>query len=220
MATIRIDGITPAEDLNRDGKITLGERIQAAAGIWVVVFGALVLVYWCLWAMLGWAEPLAVFARPWAPLFAILATLTAATIAIWRLVIYERGEKLEAEERRRRWQREDWEFQQLSGTVEAENNTRVTPATRDFYAKLYLQRYYQGKSISRDGRGGWVDSGLPKEMWDLVNGMMKERKIRTGRSSDLEPATFAEAWGIWCDHEVKSRRWVRNGPGPDDFISR
>lgn len=219
MATIRIDGIQQAEDLNRDGTVTIGERVQASLILWGIMFVALNVVYAALAAIIEWDEPARAWAGFWLPMFVIVDTVGVTSLAVWRLIIYERGEKLEGEERRRRWEREDWEMDQIRGTVAHEGNTRVTPATRDFYAKLFLQRYYQGKSIARDGKGGWVDSGLPKEMWDLINGMMKDRKIRKGRSKDLEPATFAEAWGIWCDHEVKARRWVRNGPGPDDFLS-
>lgn len=208
--TIRI----PNEDLNRDGTVTLGERVASAIILWSLLFLGLNLLYWSVVTIINKSHPLAVWLDFWLAAFALLDTLFVVGLSVWRLIWLERGERREVLERNRRWKREDWEFQQVAGTVETVGDTRWTAATQDYYAKLYLQRYYQNQSIVRDD---WVRDGLPKPAWDTINALMVKRRIRQGRKTELAYDTFADAWAAWVEAEAKSRKWVRVG---DDFVKQ
>jgi len=198
------------EDTNKDGKVSLGERVQAALVLWAVLFLALNILYLCIVVVLNKQRAGALWLTFWLPAFVALDTVAVAALAVWRLIIYERAEREERAERRRRWDREDWEMDQVKGISKSEGETRWTQATQDYYAQLYLKRYYQGKGLERNR---WEADGLPQPAWNRINKLMQQYKIRKARSKVLEFETFAEAWGAWCEAEMTSRRWVKNGDG-------
>lgn len=208
MAMIRI----VEEDLNRDGKVTFGERVASAGMMAGALLVALQVVYLAVCLLLdvaGWAF--------WWDVYLGLSLLVAAVswvgLIVWRMTWHERAERLEGAERRRRWAREDFEFAQLRGVVETEAGTRITQAQIDAAAQLYLKRYYEGRGLAR---AGWLKDGYSKELWDTVNGLMKKRGIRKGRGDQLVQESFAEAWGVWCEAKLKNRQWLR--ADEDEFV--
>jgi len=135
----------------------------------------------------------------------VVSTLAGVGLGIWRMLRYERAERVQAEELSRRWRFQDEDRGHLNAVVDREQQTRFSQGDVDAAARLFLHRYYAGKGLSR---ADWVKDGLSKDLWDHVNSLMKERGIRKGRKAELVPGTFADAWGVWCDAKVKARSWL------------
>ena len=199
--------IEQLSDLNGDGRVSLGELVVSTLTIMALVFlGLMVLplavggVFWRLDLALAFTV------RIWFWVSLLVAIVGGVALGIYRLLRYERAENRFKTELQRKWKREDWELAQIDGTLKAEEESRITQAQVDAAAALFLKRYYSGQSISRDA---WVRDGLSKDLWDHVNALMKKRKIRRGRKSELEPENFAEAWGLWCEAKLQARKFWR-----------
>jgi len=196
-------------DLNRDGKVSLGELVVSAFLIVAGVFSFLLIVGLTIWAFV---------ADAWTGVKFLLTLITISgavsiIVALWRLFRYERGEKRDNAEWALKREKEEWELDQIKGVVNQEAETNWTQATQDEMARRYLfWSYKQGQFVTREE---WKKKGQPEVAWNRINGLMKEHKIRSKRSRDLQHDDFAEAWGAWCDAMIKSRSWVRSG---EDFI--
>jgi len=213
MATIKVIQDAP-EDLNKDGKITLGERVTAACIMWLVVFIGLNIIYWSIVALLEVENPLGAWGR-WLAVFALLDTIATISIAVWRLVWIERDYKHERIEQERRWKREDWEFDQMRGTATAPDTGKRSEAWKyDYYAMMYLKRYFRGIDITR---AQWEKDGLPVEWWNNVNAKLQERQIRRGKNKALEYETYGEAWEAWLEANMKAHTLERRG---NDFVPK
>lgn len=198
MTTIKIP-IPESADLNRDGKVTLGERIVSAV--------ALILFLWVLFLVIiaGICRLFRLRLSLDAALGALMiAIFLGCAVAIWRLIVYEKEEWLARTDRKMRRDREQWEFDVLKGETEApEESPPWNQYLQDKYARMWLDlSYKQGKPITRDQ---WQDMGLPPTIWNRINRLMNDYKIRKG--STLVPEDFGSAWGVWLDGQAHDKRW-------------
>jgi hypothetical protein len=170
------------------------------------------MLYWgvCWWAKKD--NALDLWLDFWGPLFLVLAVVSWLSLLVWRLIWLERDERLAAVERTRKWERENWEFDNLRGVATREAQTDFTQADIDAAAWQLLSFYYKGEEWSRKA---WTARGLSKELWDQVNALFQKRSIRRGRKAQLEPKTMAHAWGLWCEAKLKNRTLYRHG---DHFV--
>jgi len=90
----------------------------------------------------------------------------------------------------------------------------MTQAQIDAAAEQILARYYTGKEWSREACE--KDGVMSAELWNEANAMLKKRNIRRGRKTTLEPATYAEAWGLYCAAKLKANQH-KMGSASDDW---
>lgn len=211
MSTIKLE--MPETDLNHDGHTSFGELVTytlVLGGGLFVALNALVIAICILFGVERWWRP---WLSVWVPLLMILVTLIALALFVWRLIVPEKGEVMSFLDWRQKRARERWEFDQVRGLSSTEAGTRLSQADQDYYLRLYLLRWYQHGKLSRDQ---WEADGLPKRMWDRANELAKKHRIRKAHANKLEPVTFADAWGLYCDALVRGRRWIKNG---DDLLT-
>jgi len=202
------------EDLNKDGKVTLSERVQAALMLWLVLFVTLNIIYVCVVVVFHKQGALELWLGFWLPAYVALDTIGVAAVAVWRLILYERAELVERDERKWKRKREQWEFDQMRKDDTTERETRgMTPHRQAFLAKWYIQRYFEGKSITRQA---CIKAGWSKPEWDHINDLMVKRGIRDGRKPKLKQETPEAALLAWNEGDMKSRKWVR--AGDDEFV--
>jgi len=194
-------------DLDGDGRVSFGELVASTFFVMGMVFVGLVALAVAAGGLLavGVKEWWSFFARWWIWVSLALSVLVGVVLGVWRGLRYERDERTRSVELSRRWRFEDEDRAHLNAVVDRETSTRFTQSDVDSAARLYLHRYYSGRGLSRDA---WVKDGLSKDLWDHVNALARKRGLRKGRKSELVPATFADAWGLWCDAKVRSRSWL------------
>ena len=194
-----------ALDLNGDGRVTVDELVRSTWMIFiqlVVVFGAIAL---------------AVVALVYAPAFLkvavsiiALAALLAFSLGVYRMLRHERLDREAEQEKLRRWEREDYEFDLLRGVSDDARATTLAQAEIDAAALQILRRYYDGKPFTRDAMVG--DGLMTAQLWNEANGLLRKRGIRAGRKSEFRPDDFAEAWAIYCEAKLKANQHtVHNG---------
>ena len=192
-------------DLNGDGKVTIDELARST----ILVFVQLVVVFF---ALIGGVYFLVVGPALLRLIGAVVSVsaILAFSLGLWRMLRYERQEREEKRDREFERERAGWEFDQARGVSREAQSTTLAQAHIDAAALQILQRYYAGK--------GWTRSACEKEnvmgseLWNEANGMLKKRRIRNGSSRHLEPETFADAWGLYCEAKLKANQHrVANG---------
>ena len=197
-------------DLNQDGKVTVDELVRSALLIFIalnVLLGALIVGGWLLvtgkfppWRIMG--------------IIPLLAAILTATLLLWRMTRYERQEREDRRELEFKREKERWEFDQARGISQEAGATTMTQAQIDMAAEQIIARYYTGKEWSREACE--KDGVMGSELWNEANKLLRERGIRRGRSRDLEPETYAKAWGIYCKAKLEANRH-KMGSANDDW---
>ena len=194
-----------ALDRNKDGRISVDELIQSAHWIFLALLALLGVLIAGPWLMIAGKLP------PWRiwVMILILAAAGTATLIVRRMLFPERNEKEAAIDREFERERAQWEFDQARGVSEDARATTLAQAEIDAAALTILQRYYQGKEWTRDA---CTATGMTAELWNEANGLLKKRGIRRGRKSHLEPESFQEAWGLYCEAKLKANQHrIANG---------
>lgn len=197
-------------DLNQDGKVTVDELVRSALLIFIalnVLLGALIVGGWLLvtgkfppWRIMG--------------IIPLLAAILTATLLLWRMTRYERQEREDRRELEFKREKERWEFDQARGISQEAGATTMTQAQIDAAADQIIARYYAGRGWSREACE--KDGVMSAELWNEANKLLRERRIRRGRSRGLEPATYADAWGMYCAAKLKANRH-KMGSANDDW---
>lgn len=196
-------------DLNGDGRVSAWELFVSTGMIILYVFLALA-------SVVGSVALLFLDVWPVCKGVALLLTVAfgvGAWTGIRRQHIFERAEASQAGREALERERSRLELDMLKGADEPATESGLTQSKVDRYARMYLNLYYEKGQLSRSE---WVRGGLSKDAWDHVNGIMKSSGIRRGKSSKLEPDSFADAWGEWVDYHARSHSWIKSG---DDLLS-
>ena len=197
-------------DLNQDGKTTVGELAVSALLIFVSLvslLGALVIGGWVL--AIERLPPWRAFG-----VILILSVVATAIAMLWRMTRYERQEREAKRDAEFERERKRWEFDQAQGISQEAGATTMTQAQIDAAADQIIARYYAGKEWSREGCE--KDGVMGSELWNAANKLLKDRRIRRGSSRKLEPATYADAWGMYCAAKLKANRH-KMGSANDDW---
>ena len=196
-------------DLNNDGKVTIDELARSTGLIYAQIVIAASAVVWGIWVLIVGAIPQVVtFLRVEGAIVAFSAPL-AAYIGIKRMLRYERIEEREQKAWEFQRKRDEWELRQAMGIATEAGATTMTQAQVDATAQQILSRYYTGKEWSREAM---VKANVTTaELWNEANATLKKRRIRKGKKRELEPDTFAEAWGIYCEEKLRQNRHKLGG---------
>jgi len=201
MTTIQVQPI----DINKDGKISAWE-------LWVSTLMMYVYLVILVGSFVGMIAILCLSISPIVKGLALVFCIPACIIAFVgynRQARYERMEQIARQEKELEIERAKFELAQIKGVSTTEQNTRWTQSQVDYYARLWLNHYYNTGTVYTRSR--WMNDGLPKEAWDHINGLMQKYKIRKGKKGTLEFENFASAWGQWCDKIMTSRNWIKSG---------
>ena len=198
----------PDADLNGDGTVTFDELVRST--LYIAAMIAMLLL-----SLVGGIALAFTHGAAWLRIVGGILALSAvlgSVIGIRRQIRYERAERLEREELARRRAREDYEFALLRGEAQTETDTRMNAGLQNQYAMLWLRWSYElDKPIPRDE---WNRRGQPVDIWNRINRLMKERKIRRGSSLGFD--LLEQAQVAWFEAENASRKWTRGSGG--DFV--
>jgi len=140
--------------------------------------------------------------------------VATAIAMLWRMTRYERQEREAKRDAEFERERKRWEFDQAQGISQEAGATTMTQAQIDMAAEQIIARYYAGREWSREACE--KDGVMSAELWNEANKLLRERRIRRGRSRDLEPETYAEAWGLYCKAKLEANRH-KMGSANDDW---
>jgi len=134
----------------------------------------------------------------------LLSVVFGVAVIVRRLFVFERTEKLQVQETRRRWWREDEEWRQTQRLDDDRHEQREPNAAKiDLIARRILTRYYAGQSITRDACT--AEGVCNFSEWNQVNDLLKKRGLRRGHK--VTAANFAEAWAAWLEVNTKATRF-------------
>ena len=197
-------------DLNGDGRVTIDELARSTMLIFiqlVVVFSALVGAVYLL--VVGPA-----LVRLVGGVIG-LSAVCAFGLGVYRMLRFERLERRDKTVWDLEYRRTKWEFDQARGVADEAGATTMSQAQIDAAVHQILSRYYTGKEWNREAleKAGVMTA----EVWNEANAMLKKRRIRKGRKRELEPETFAEAWGIYCEAKLRANQYKMNGRHDSDW---
>ena len=206
----------PIEDINRDGTVSIKERIVSVVVLWLILAVGLTILYYCVCSLFNIPGRIATrqYGDIWLSIFLLLSTVVTIVLSIWRLTWIDQQQVAVVKERSRRRQREDEERRELQATTENRASSKAWTEQMQFhYARLYLKRAYQHNVFPAypQVRDDWIKSGSPKEAWDIINKLMTERGIRAPKKGPMLPPTLEEAWAAWADWELQHHTMVRVG---------
>ena len=202
-------------DLNGDGRVTIDELARSTMLVFVQLVIALSAAVWGIWVLVAGQIPAPVTLLRVEGAIMASSAIGAAALGLWRMLRYERQEREEKRDLEFERERARWEFDQVRGVSREAGATTMTQAEVDLAALQILQRYYAGKKCTREACE--KDNVMGSELWNEANDMLKKRHIRRGRSRHLEPATFAKAWGKYCEGKLEANQH-KMGSANDDWI--
>ena len=188
--------VPAAADLDGDGRVTVGELVASTLILGSLVALGLAVIVGGLWLIFqdvpGWARVVT--------LIAVLAALITCGIGAWRMLRYERGERLTVEEIQRRRKFEDDDRALRSGLQQADTQARISQADVDAAVWDILKAYFAGREWAR----GKID-GISEPRWNLANEALQKSKLRKGRKTTLEAETLDLAWAMYLEWRGKTR---------------
>ena len=201
---------TPAAaDLNNDGVVTVGELVASTLILGALIGLGLAATVGGLWLIFqdvpGWVRVITMIAA--------LAALVTCAVGAWRMLRYERGEKLTIEEVRRRRQFEDDDRALRNGLQQADTQARINQADVDAAVWDILGAYFSGRAWAR----GKVD-GVSDPRWNLANEALQKSGLRKGRRTRLQAETKDIAWAKYLEWRGKTRSHYVTSEG--EFIAK
>jgi hypothetical protein len=202
-------------DLNGDGRITPDELIRSTWTIFVQVVLASSAAIWCIWIAVAGRIPNALtFLR----IEGVLVTgsiIAACYIGIKRQLRYERQEGRDYHMWLLEKEKTEWQLDQAKGISKDSRPADMTQIDIDAAALTILTYYYDGKDCTREAL---VQLGLmTADLWNSANKLLKDRHIRKGRSRNLEPGTFEEAWAMYLAGKMKAHNYKMAGAYDPDW---
>ena len=185
-----------AADLNGDGTVTVGELVASALILGLLVAVGLSVIAGGLWLIFQDVPGLV----RGVVIIVLLAACITCAIGAWRMLRYERGERLTVEEIRRRRKFEDQDRATRDGFQQADTQARISQADVDAAVWDILGAYFAKREWAR----GKID-GMSEPRWNLANESLQKAGLRRGRSTKLTAETLDAAWAQYLKWRASAR---------------